>query len=80
MVVEGVGLVLLSYSKMFIDLISTANFIFGRMFGRKFPLCVPPGCPETATAGVNVSVVVKLFIFRNCFSLEDMNGQITATN
>lgn len=76
MVVEGVGLVLLSYSKMFIDLISTANFIFGR----KFSLCVPPGCPETATAGVNVSVVVKLFIFRNCFSLEDMNGQITATN
>lgn len=74
--VEGVGLVLLFYSKMFIDLISTANFIFGR----KFPLCVPPGCRETATAGVNVSVVVKLFIFRNCFSLEDMNGQITATN
>lgn len=43
-------------------------------------LWVPPGCPETATAGVNVSVVMKLFIFRNCFSLEDMNGQITATN
>lgn len=34
--VEGVGLVLLFYSKMFIDLISTANFIFGR----KFSLCV----------------------------------------
>lgn len=40
MVVEGVGLVLLFYSKRFIDLISTANFIFGRMFGRKFSLCV----------------------------------------